>query len=90
MTEFIFIKNIQSTDLDLFFGPIDNEVDKIIPIADNEIMANLLSKADVFPSVSQARKNGWDKPIPFGFTDFRTGKKKIRISILNIDNIKNL
>ena len=39
--------------------------------------------AGAFPSVSQARKNGWDRPVPFGFSEFKVGKRKRCIFILN-------
>ena len=44
-------------------------------------MAHLMAKAGIFNSVSDARRNGWDKPIPSGFSDLRVGKKKTRITI---------
>jgi len=81
--DYNFIKSSQKeTDIELFFGPITAD-DKIIDIEGNTIMAHLLFAAGVFQSVSLARKNGWNKPIPKGFTDFRAGKSKTRITILN-------
>ena len=77
-----FINNIKENDLDLFFGPLEDE--SFTMINTNNIMAHLVTIAGVFPSVSQARKNGWNKEIPFGFTDIRVGKNKTRITILNI------
>ena len=78
--EFNFFKG-QETDKELFFGPLDGE--ELIAIEERDIMANLIVKAGIFPSVTQARKNGWDKPIPLGFTDLRVGKLKTRITIFN-------
>ncbi len=78
--EFNFFKAPEE-DKDLFFGPLDGE--EFVFIQNGWIMAHILHAADIFPSVGQARKNGWDKSIPAGFTDFRTGKLKIRITILN-------
>jgi hypothetical protein len=38
----------------------------------------------LFPSVGQAKKNGWDKPIPEGFTEKnKLGKMKKSLFIHN-------
>jgi hypothetical protein len=37
----------------------------------------------VFPSVGIARKNGWNKPIPEGFSEFTVGKSRKKVWILN-------
>lgn len=83
INEFNFISSIEALDKDLFFGPIEED-DCFITIKENWNMANILFEAGIFPSLTQARNNGYNKPIPFGFTDFRVGKKKTRITILNI------
>ena len=57
-------------------------------IEDNWIMAHIMHMAGVFPSVSIARKNGWNKPIPEGFSEFTVGKMKKKVWILN--DIKDL
>jgi hypothetical protein len=46
-------------------------------------MAHIMHAAGIFPSVTQAKKNGWDKPISHGFSDFVVTKQKIKIYILN-------
>lgn len=43
---------------------------------------DLLVSLGIFPSKGQARKNGWDKDIPEGWTDITIGKLKHRICIL--------
>jgi hypothetical protein len=69
-----FIKlNTSKEDRELFFGPIED--DTFIIIEEHWIMAHILFEAGIFPSVSQARKNGWNKPIPEGFTILTVGKK---------------
>jgi len=74
-----FIKlNTSKSDRDLFFGPIEPD-DTFIIIEDHWIMAHLMNQAGIFPSVSQARKNGWNKPIPEGFNIFTVGKKRKQI-----------
>ena len=52
------------------------------------MMCHLMHFAGFFPSVSAARKNGWNKPIPNGFSEFTVGKGKKKIFILN--EIKDL
>jgi len=79
--EFNFFSSSDENDKDLFFGPLEGE--KFINIEEKDIMAHLMTKAGIFKSVSDARRNGWDKPIPKGFTDLRIGKKKTRITIFN-------
>jgi hypothetical protein len=79
VNEFNFFKSTQDADKDLFFGPIDGET--FVEIKDGWIMAHVLAAAGIFPSVSQARNNGYNKPIAPGFSDQRFGKKKTRITI---------
>ena len=43
-------------------------------------MANILVDLGIFPSVTQARKNGWDKPLTTGIHSFT--KKKIHVEIV--------
>jgi hypothetical protein len=59
-----------------------NDVENTV-IQENWIMAHVMANAGVFSSVSQARKNGWNKPIPEGFSQERVGKRKTLITILN-------
>lgn len=66
--------NISEIDKELFFGPIKDD-DVFMVMDDKWIMAHVLWMAGIFPSISQARKNGWDKPIPKGFTILTVGKK---------------
>lgn len=37
-------------------------------------LAHILCDLGMFPSVSQARKNGFDKPIPKGLEEFQINK----------------
>ena len=52
------------------------------------MMCHLMHFAGIFPSVGIARKNGWNKPIPEGFSEFTVGKRKKKVWILN--EIKDL
>jgi len=79
ITNFI-IPNITEEDKDMFFGPID-PADIFTIIEDHWIMAHVMHKAGIFPSVSQARKNGWNKPIPKGFSHLVVGKLKRQVFI---------
>ena len=72
-------KNVTDEDKELFFGPLDGE--EFVEIEEHWLMANILHAAGIFPSVTQARKNGEDKPIPSGFTILRRGKRKNRKDI---------
>ena len=45
------------------------------------LMAHVMAKAGIFPSVSQARKNGWDKPLIIG--EWTVTKKKIKIEVVS-------
>lgn len=87
MNEFNFVRNIEEKDKDLFFGPLKNE-DVFIEIQDNWTMANIVVYTENFTSLSQARKNGFNKEIPFGFTDIFVGKKRKRITILDWKKVK--
>ena len=86
--EFNFLSpKVSSRDRDLM-GFDDCGTDMNIMIEDHWIMAHIMHLAGVFPSVNIARKNGWNKPIPDGFSKFTVGKKKKKVWILN--EIKDL
>jgi hypothetical protein len=72
--------NATEEDKELFFGPLTGE-EEFTVIGDNWKMSHLLHAAGIFPSVSIARKNGENKPIPNGFTHLTRGKKKNRKDI---------
>ena len=81
--EFNFLSpKVDHRDRDLM-GFDDCGTDMNIMIEDHWIMAHIMHKAGVFPSVGIARKNGWNKPIPDGFSEFTVGKKKKKVWILN-------
>ena len=62
--------------------------DENIMIEDHWLLAHVMHRAGVFPSVGIARKQGWNKPIPDGFSEFTVGKAKKKVWILN--EIKDL
>ena len=82
---FFFIhKDMAEEDRELFFGPLDGD-EEFVVFDDTWTMAHVLVHVGLFPSLSQARKNGGDGPIEPGFVDFVRGKKMKRkeITILN-------
>ena len=46
----------------------------------NPLMAHVMAKAEIFKSIGQARKNGWDKPLTIG--EWSVTKKKIIIRVV--------
>ena len=81
--EFNFVRNILETDKSLFFGPLLPE-DTFTFIEPHWTLAHIMHHAKIFKSVSDARKNGWNKPIPSGWSEYRVGKLKHYVCILNI------
>ena len=53
---------------------------KLSDFPESALMAHVMHKAGVFPSIGQARKNGWDRPIEVG--SWTVTKKKIRIEVV--------
>jgi hypothetical protein len=49
----------------------------------DEIMAHLVHRAGAFDSISNARRNGWNKPVPPGFSHQLITKRRISVTILN-------
>lgn len=62
-------------DLETLFGPIV-EADLFLTVEPGQRWAPILKFAGVFPSVGEAKRNGWDKEISVGFDMFRVGKLK--------------
>ena len=73
---------ISGDDRSLFLGPFEACDGPFIEIEPQWTMAHIMTGAGVFPSVGQARKNGWDKPIPAGYSEHTVGKRRVRIFIL--------
>jgi len=47
------------------------------------LMAHLMVDLGFFPSVGQARKNGWDKPLELGTHELGPRKKRITVEIVD-------
>ncbi len=81
--EFTFLSpKVDHRDRDLM-GFDDCGTGENIMIEDHWIMAHIMHKAGIFPSVGIARKNGWNKPIKEGFSELTVGKSRKKIWILN-------
>ena len=60
------------------------EKEDSIEIQPHWTMAHIAVEMGLFPSVSIARKNGWDEPIPHGYTErIKIGKMKKCLFIHN-------
>lgn len=71
--------NVRPTDLET----LGCEQDEIIEIQEHWSMANIMHEVGIFPSVGQARKNGWNHPVPDGFWFKDVGKLKHEVCIWN-------
>lgn len=78
-----FIHSSVKDDKNLFFGPIEADDGAFVELQDTWLLAHVMHQAGLFKSVSDARRSGWNKPIPSGFSQFSVGKNKFNIFILN-------
>ena len=84
MSEVNFVSlNVSTEEMELF--GFDGGA---VVLKNNWMLAHVMHVAGLFPSVTSARKNGWNKPIPNGFSEFTVGKGKKKVFILN--EIKDL
>lgn len=70
--------NVLPQDRPLLFG-----LEDVWEMPVGTTFADILVKAGIFKSKSDAKRNGWDKPIPDGWSEFTVGKLKHQISIWN-------
>jgi len=75
--------NVSTKDKESIMGPFDADDGPFLLFNDSHTMAHLLHMAGCFPSITQAKKNGWDKPIKKGYQQIRFGKSRLMIYILN-------
>jgi len=79
-----FVKTGTSeADINLFLSPIEDDVIRVFKPFDKLVLAHFMYQANVFSSISEARRNGWDKPVPTGFSQYTVGKHRALITILN-------
>ena len=75
---------VSDKDIELFgFAEAVAEAENCFHIEDNWLLAHVMHVAGLFPSVGIARKNGWNRPIPKGFSEFTVGKNRKKVWILN-------
>lgn len=86
MIDVAFIKpGTSEKDLRAFLAGFDGVVDTpLAPIQPGDLLAHLLARAGLFPSVGEARRNGWARPIPPGFSQHRVGRRGV-VTILNLE-----
>ena len=77
------IGDVADSDRDLFFGPI-LPMDEWVSLSRGATWADAFTEAKLFPSRTQARKNGWGGPIMPGFSMFEFGKLRHEIAALKI------
>ena len=79
MTEFNIVgPKFEPTDISLFTS-FEEEKTGVVPalihlIEEDKTMAHLLARLGKFKSVGEAKRNGWDKPIPNGWHEIIIGK----------------
>ena len=81
------LDTVSEGDIDLFLAPLaPGERETFKSFSAGATMADLMVMAGKFPSKGQARKNGWDKEIPFGYSHFKvgSGKNRMDIYVLNL------
>ena len=69
-------------DVDLFFQGMTRETHHFQMFTDKESMAHLLKRAGIFKSVGEAKRNGWDIPVPAGFSQHRIGRNRTEVTVL--------
>lgn len=79
-----FSENMGKEDIDLFFGPLEPSDGPFIPMPHGWTMAHVICQAGIFKSVTEARKNGWDKPIEKGFQTIEFKKRGVKIHIMKM------
>lgn len=72
MKEFFIIGDKFDPEVD---SKMFDDTDVLTPLIDSDkTMAHLLARLGKFKSIGDARKNGWDKPIPIGYEELSIGR----------------
>ena len=74
----------EERDKDLFFGPLRDD-DEWFYFPAGATWPTVMGDTGLFSSRSQARKAGWNRPVEPGFQDFRLGKLKHHVAVLNME-----
>lgn len=85
-TQEIHFISIQTTldDISSLLGPMTGD-EKFDVIDAKDTLAHIMFKSGVFRSVSDAKRNGWNRTIPYGYSEYiDIGKFKKRIYIVNL------
>ena len=75
----IIIGGVSGKDINLFFGPFTK--DDVLLHLDKSDWGSLLGTLGIFPSATQARKNGWSKDIPQGWSEARFKKQRVVVFV---------
>lgn len=78
-------ENVLPGDDVMLFGKLgSSSVDeKVHVLPSTTSFADIMVMFNIFSSKGQAKKNGWDKPIPFGWSEWTVGKLKHTLWIWN-------
>ena len=77
----VLIGECHDSWVEALFDPQEGEF--FIRVPEAMTWAHLLAHLQCFPSISQARKNGWDKDIPEGWSEITIGKaSKLYVYVL--------
>lgn len=71
----LIYKDLPASDRNLFF----HGSNEFIEFDDSWKMENIAVACGFFPSLTQARKNGWNGDIPQGFNFKKFGKSKVAV-----------
>jgi hypothetical protein len=90
------MKNVSIAGQEFNFCIMDNTNEKEVKIIfDDEnyivlekdaTMADIVTMAQIYDSKSRAKKDGWNKPIPSGYSEKKIGKFQTMIYIWNPTN----
>ena len=76
----VVVGGINKSDIKSLFGPFESS--EVILHLNETNWGSLLKVLEIFPSATQARKNGWDKDIPMGWSEARFKKQRVVVFVL--------
>lgn len=87
ISEFNFTRGALYSDKELFFGPLTDK-DVFSELTEEWLLAHVFARAGVFLSVGEAKRCGWGRSIPSGFSDYfflgTYPKKTVRVTVLDV------
>jgi hypothetical protein len=69
--------------LDLLFDGVPHSGYTFSTFTNSATMAHLMHRSGAFDSNGSARRNGWNKPVPHGFSEHVIAKRRV-VVILNV------